>query len=94
MRADIIKCWKIFQGKCSIKPIDIFVFPTRAGTRGHKFKITHGNSKIECRRRFFSLRVVEIWNALPSEVVELDSVSAFKTSLLLCLGDRLFEFVE
>ena len=94
LRADIIKCWKIFHGKCSISPLDIFVLPTRTGTRGHKFKIAHRHSTIECRRRFFSLRVADVWNGLPGCVVELDSLSDFKASLFGCLGEILFDFVE
>ena len=94
LRADIIKCWKIFHDKCSIAPSDMFVLPSRSGLRGHKYKLAHRLSHIECRKRFFTVRIVSVWNGLPSDVVELDSLSAFKNALAVCLGDALFDFAD
>ena len=40
LRADLIKCWKIFNGMSAITPTDLFTMaPARDITRGHKFKI-------------------------------------------------------
>ena len=94
LRADLVKCWKIFHGKCSIDPSELFTFPTRGGTRGHKYKLAHRNSRLECRLRSFSVRIVNIWNDLPCGVVELESLSAFKSALMVSLGDVLFDFVD
>lgn len=41
--------------------------------------------------RFFSMSCVNLWNALPDEVVAVDSVDAFKSALHLALGPMLFE---
>ena len=38
-RADILKCWKIFHGKCGIRPADLFVMAPEVSTRGHRFKL-------------------------------------------------------
>ena len=90
LRADIVKCWKIFNNKCSIAPSDIFAFPSRSGTRGHKYKLAHRQGRLECRRRSFAVRVVNACNDLPHDVVELESLSA----LLVCLGEALFDFAD
>ena len=37
MRADILKCWKIFHGKCGIDPEELFVPATGGTTRGHRY---------------------------------------------------------
>ena len=94
LRADLLKCWKIFHGKCGIQPSDLFVMAPDVGTRGHRFKLAFTHSSLECRRRFFAVRCVSSWNALPDELVSLDSVDAFKKGLHDALGPRLFEFVD
>ena len=40
----------------------------------------------------FSLRIANLWNRLPDDVVALESVESFKSALHICLGERLFEF--
>jgi hypothetical protein len=47
LRADVLKCWKIFHGKCSIKPGDIFAMAPYVGTRGHRIKLAHFASTLE-----------------------------------------------
>ena len=57
LRADLIKCWKVFHGECSVSPTDIFVFPPVLNlTRGHRFKLGKVRCRLECRRRFFFFR--------------------------------------
>ena len=92
LRADIIKCWKIFHGKCGLDPEELFVLVDGRITRGHRYKVAHVYSSIECRRRSFSLRIANLWNCLPDDVVALESVESFKSALHICLGERLFEF--
>ena len=94
LRADLIKYWKIFHGKCCIEPEDIFVLAPQVQTRGHRFKLAHVPRSLECRRRFFSLRMVSTWNSLPDEVVGLESVDSFKRSIHVFLGQQLFDFDE
>ena len=78
LRADLIKCWKIFHNKSTIKPHDIFSFNAYGRTRGHKFKIFPKHVNLECRKRFFSERCIKNWNDLPNYVVEASSIDIFK----------------
>ena len=41
LRADLIKCWKIFHSKCSISPEDLFIPAPLGQTHGQRFKIAH-----------------------------------------------------
>ena len=68
LRTDIIYCWKIFHGKCGVSPDQIFTL-SHSSTRGHSFKIYHVRSTIDVRQRFFSVRIVPVWNSLPDNVV-------------------------
>ncbi|KAA0192709.1 hypothetical protein HAZT_HAZT000402 [Hyalella azteca] len=37
--------------------------------RGHKYTIKRKSSRLEIRKHYFSLRVVDMWNILPEDVV-------------------------
>lgn len=95
LRADLIQYWRILNGKSVIEPDDLFLrFPASSRTRGHRLKISHRRTQTEARRRFFSFRHVDEWNCLPEAVVMSLSLSSFKSSLALTLGDKLFRFLE
>ena len=59
LRADLIKCWKIFCSKCGICPEVIFVLARSGIIRGHRFKLDHERFSLDFRRRLFALRNLE-----------------------------------
>ena len=50
-------------------------------TRGHSFKIHVPNSRINVRQSFFCVRVVNIWNSLPDNIVSASSPALFNKLL-------------
>jgi len=62
----------------SVVPID------RARDNGHILK--HRKFNLNMRKNFFTVRVTEHWNSLPTVVMESPSVEIFKTRLdkVLC----------
>ena len=52
-------------------------------TRGNSMKLFYPDSRVTARQHFFSVRVVQLWNKLPEEVVSAGSVSAFISRLNL-----------
>jgi len=44
-------------------------------------KVYYPDSRVTVRHFFFSVRVVQLWNKLPEEVVSASSVSAFISRL-------------
>ena len=92
LRADLIECWKIMHGVAPFDPTSLFKFAPDVGTRGHVFKLAHIRCSLGCRRRFFSVRVVDSWNLLPSAVVELRDLGAFKAALKDFLGHKLYDY--
>jgi len=42
-------------------------------------------SRVDCRKRFFAIRVVRIWNSLPDDVVSAGSLS-LSVRRLGCVG--------
>ena len=58
-----------------------FCIRGNAKTRGHPLKLFVNLSKTNCRKHFFSNRVVDVWNALPADTVMSASLAIFKKKL-------------
>lgn len=64
--------------------LDYKIFFTIRGndrTRGHPLKLVVKSVQRDCRKYFFSQRVVNIWNLLPTEVVLAPTITSFKRRL-------------
>ena len=92
LRADLMQCWKVFHGKCSIDASDLFIPAPRSGMRGHRFKIGHTRVQTDARSRSFSVRSVDSWNTLPDHVVAEPNIARFKVLLADFLGEALFSY--
>ena len=55
-------------------------------TRRNVFKLEQGRFRLDIRMKFFTQRVVTYWNRLPKEIVDAQSLEAFKARLDVALG--------
>ena len=80
-RADLIEVYKILNG-FSVVPVDtFFALSDDTRTRGHSRKLLKRRCNKDLRHHFFSERVVNRWNKLPSYTVDAKSVNQFKSAL-------------
>jgi hypothetical protein len=77
---DLVLVFKIVNNLIDIDFNDLFYFNVNA-TRGHRFKLNVAFSRINCRKYFYSNRVVPVWNNLPSYVLDIETVKKFKIAL-------------
>ena len=90
IRADLILVYKILNGHCPHLN-HLFVRNMNRDMRGHSLKLFVPRCYTEVRARFFSVRVIDNWNALPEHVVSARSIEAFKRLLHPALGQKLFD---
>ena len=78
-RYDLIEVFKISQGKSIIGLQDLFTLDNNnKGARGHMLKLSKMRCTRDCRKYFFSSRVVNRWNMLDHQIVGATGLNAFK----------------
>ena len=90
LRADIVKVWKVPRGFCCEGLRELFDFRVHGATRGHEYKLAVPRCRTELKRRFFSSRVVGVWNGLSAETVGADTLGTFKRRLDVSCGEAFF----
>ena len=73
---DLIFCYKIIHGYVSLSPDNFFTVVRDHRTRGHSLKVFVPDARVNCRKHFFAVRVINVWNSLPDEVVQ----NSYKTN--------------
>ena len=75
--------YKIIFGHVDINFDDMFEFRISAKTRGHKYKLFKKRNTSSPHLSFYTERVVNVWNHLPSDFVEFSTLSAFERTIKL-----------
>ena len=81
LRSDLIEVFKIMHNMEGLKAEDFFKMRRNNGLRGHGFTIAKQYSRLNCRKFFFSQRVVEEWNKLPPVAVNAETINGFKNQV-------------
>jgi hypothetical protein len=80
IKADLVLVYKIIHGLVDGLG-DLIQFARVIRTRGHLYKIVPQRFRVNSRKNFFSVRVANMWNNLPSEVAESETLAIFKTKI-------------
>ena len=78
-RGDMIEAFKYLTRVYKTDNPLVRDYDTR--TRGHHQKLKKLHAKTQIRKNFFSIRVVDLWNSLPQDIVSSKSVNLFKNRL-------------
>jgi len=80
LHADLFWCYKIVFGLAKVQSDAFFVMNPCTVTRGHKYKLYKRHSTVCVRSTFFTERVLNAWNRLPSHV-DFSSLPRFKCAV-------------
>jgi len=84
LHIDLVWCYKIVFGLdrlVDVKFDDFFKHALLNHTRGHMYKLCKQRSSTNVVAAFFVNRVVDIWNFLPEDIVDIISLTAFKRTI-------------
>ena len=89
-RGDLIEVYKYTHGFYNVNKTLLQMDNTSHRTRGHALKLAKQNCRLDIRKHFFSLRVVNDWNNLPPEVVDSSTLNCFKSRLDNFYADEIY----
>jgi ribonuclease P/MRP protein subunit RPP40 len=82
LRGDLIEMYKITHKFYDPKTTKgLFAECTESITRGHRYKVVRLTTNTSLFQHFYTNRIINMWNSLPREVVEVDSTNAFKNRI-------------
>jgi len=87
LKSKIPQCGnKHLKGGCQEDGVKLFSVVPSNQTRGNGHKLKHKKFRLNMRKNFVPLRVMEHWNKLPTGAVESPSLEIFETRLdkVLC----------
>ena len=88
IRGDMIELYKVTHGFYDQTSSVRLVYCDNTRTRGHRYRLFPKHVHYDLRKYFFSNRVVNLWNSLPSFVVSACTVDTFKKRLDLYWNDQ------
>jgi len=69
LHLDLIWCYKIIFGLTCTDPSALFEVRQTTATRGHPYKLFNPQCTSNVRSSFFTQRVINVWNDLPTNIV-------------------------
>ena len=91
-RRSIFDLTEVFKMLHGLSPLQFSNFFRLTGStrsmRGHAYKLYKKHVNLDCRKYFFTNRIVNVWNSLPEAVVCCQSVAEFKRKVSSLVKDN------
>jgi len=80
--SDLVLCFQLLSNGFNSQLVNTLIMSTDNRTRGHNLKLIKQRCSVDATKYYFTNRVVNIWNSLPSHIVSSPTLSTFKSRLL------------
>ena len=80
--ADLIVCFNTVKGYTVLNCDSFFKLCINSSLRVHHLRFNIPLEKLNVRRFFWSYRVINVWNSLPSSIVSLNTTAQFKKCII------------
>ncbi|KFQ33596.1 hypothetical protein N332_02428, partial [Mesitornis unicolor] len=87
LQEDLVATFQYSKGVCKKCVEELFTRAYSNRMRGIGLKLEKCRFRLDIRKKFFNMKVVDHWNRLPREVVEAPSLEIFKVRLDGTLGN-------
>ena len=92
VRGDLIETYKLLQEIYDpLTTKELLNVNKHSTTRGHNFKLLKNTPRLNTYKHFFTNRITNLWNQLPSHIVNASSVNCFKNKIDRLLHSYKFE---
>ena len=81
IRGDMIEVFKILRGFYDPVTTKSLLEINKSNTRGHPYKLTKTSFSSTSFQSFFTNRIINFWNSLPTDVVTSGTINIFKNAL-------------
>ena len=88
LRGDLIQVFQLLKGLDNVSLKKFVVIDSNHNRRGYNLKLLKPRATLDIRLHSFSHRVVNYWNKLPVEVINCQSLDAFKYKLSCYLSSN------
>ena len=79
-RTQLTETYKYLNGHYRTPP-ERFFKKNKGRTRGHSQKLFKQRARLEQRKNFYPMKIVDTWNNLPASVAEAPTIGSFKRRL-------------
>ena len=85
---DTIEVLKILYKFDKINPGILFEMNNATVTRGNGMKLKVRRCNTIARKSYFNVRVVDLWNKLPTSIVSWNTIDSFKSQLYIYMSEK------
>ena len=91
-RGDLIQVYRIIHSHDNLKVTDFFNYMGVTRTRGHCLRFTKVRCTNSTRRNYFTQRIINDWNGLPTSAILATSINIFKKEVDKHLKNDLYMY--
>jgi len=80
--SDLVLCFQLLSNGFNWQLVSALIKSTDNRTRGHNLKLIKQICYVDATKYYFTNRVINAWNSVPSDIISSPTLTTFKSRLL------------